>query len=85
MRSHFEHFFGFTMDPGPHDLDVNRPIKIKIVAGDKDQTAQWTTYGSWFCATKLDDLIRTLQCAKHVLETECRKDKDGYLPARRAF
>ena len=85
MRSHFEQYFGFTMNPSPRDLDVNQPIQIKIIAGEKGQTEQWTTYGAWFPATRLDDLIRALQCAKHVLETECRKDKEGYLPARRVF
>jgi len=85
MRTHFEHFFGFTLDPGPRDLDVNRPIQIKIIAGEKDQTEQWTTYAPWFCATKLDDLIRVLQCAKRVLETECRRDKEGYFSPHRFF
>lgn len=85
MRNHFEQYFGFVMDPGPHDLDVNRPIQLKIVTGEKKMPEQWTAHGPWFSAAKLDDLIRALQRAKHVLDTECRKDKDGYLPPRRVF
>ena len=85
MHEHFEHFFGFAFDPAPHDLDVNREIHIQLLGGVRDKPDEWMRLGAKFPASRLDDLLRALNHAKKVLETEAKKVNNAYFPRQRIF
>ncbi len=85
MHRHFEHFFGFTLDPGPHEHYVNRLVEVQLVTGPKDDPSEWKNVGAKFPAGRLEDLLKALHHAKKVLDTEYKKTPDGYSPVGSLF
>ena len=80
MRRHDEQFFGFTIDPGPDEVDTHRPVYIQLLSGAKGAQPNWPYFGPKFPAAQLDDLINALKSAKHLLETHYTKSDDSYRP-----
>jgi hypothetical protein len=85
MYRHTEQHFGFSFDPSPNDIDVNRLIQIQLLIGLLGQDGDWRNFGVKFPASHLDDLLRALNRAKKVLESDCKKTPEGYWPRRSVF
>ena len=70
--------FGYEIEPGPSETDVNKPVTVQLVRRVSPGSENHVHFGQKFSADELADLLHEMQKVARLLETHFVKRPEGY-------